>query len=200
MSVAFFCEQLGNINTIRATIGVSPDCAAEDDVDIKDNKLYLKSTELVDFNAVGVEVDPRVLAISPCQDDDVADSRLALYDVKLAVLRASRLESGQLKELWPAKEIERGLSGITCRHCHCALSRSTQFQCKNLPSEHWYELVECWICHETKPEEHRTRMRAISAKSNHVLVGSTYFLLHPNDLENETIKVDDEVASKVVVS
>jgi hypothetical protein len=53
------------------------------------------------------------------------------------------------------------------------------------------ELVECWICHETSDKEHSGQLKPIVAREKLLLVGSTYVLLHPNDVQN--IKLDDNL-------
>jgi hypothetical protein len=73
-----------------------------------------------------------------------------------------------------------GVETISCRQCHTTLvSNLSQQISKQLPSEYWMELVECWICHETGDEGHG-KVKTIYPTERMFLVGATYLLLHPN--------------------
>ncbi|KAI8147980.1 HECT-like ubiquitin-conjugating enzyme-binding-domain-containing protein [Fennellomyces sp. T-0311] len=181
MVIPFFSEQLANINAIRATIAVDPAIPIEQSLTIKRNALCLNDNVIVDFDAFGAHLDPRVLTIT-LNDQE--------HDVKLALSKPMPKGSDDLLTRWTAKELQN-MQGLSCRECQQRITSTNQFQSKDLPSEHWYELVECWICHEAKPEEHRARMQPISARAGMVLAGATYVLLHPQDLLPGSFAVDD---------
>ncbi|RUS26536.1 HECT-like ubiquitin-conjugating enzyme-binding-domain-containing protein [Jimgerdemannia flammicorona] len=63
---------------------------------------------------------------------------------------------------------------------------------KNLPSEHWLELIDCWLCHEDQDQQqHKNKLKDIDAQKGTLLVGNTYFLLHPDDLPLDSVRRDD---------
>ncbi|KAI9488520.1 HECT-like ubiquitin-conjugating enzyme-binding-domain-containing protein [Zychaea mexicana] len=193
MVIPLFCEQLANINAIRSTIAVEsdpPSLSIQDKLVIKRNTLCLNNNVIVDFDAFGVQLNPRVLTITPSTPNNAQE-----FDVKLVLSKPITTDgNGDLKTSWPARELEN-MQGLTCRSCQQRItSATTGFQSKDLPSEHWYELVECWICHEAKPEEHRSRMQPITARPNMVLAGATYMLLHPQNLLLGSFAMDDDAS------
>ncbi|KAF7723912.1 hypothetical protein EC973_001535 [Apophysomyces ossiformis] len=160
----------------------------------KDNCLWLEKEKLMDFTPAGLRVVPSKLAACPLENDVSP----GLWEMKLELERWNdKAQQQEPRQWWSARDLE-GCNGIECRHCHATLLVSSEpLQCKDLPSEHWYELVECWICHETKPEEHRARMRPISARSKALLVGSTYFLVHPDDISADTVRLDQDMLNRI---
>jgi hypothetical protein len=193
MSIPLYAELLANIQVIRATI------ALDESIDpslliVENNQLWLEDTLILDLADQGVRVSPSSLSIQPA---DSMDNARPLYEIKLKLLSpVSTLED---KQWWTAKSLlSQKWQHIKCRHCDHDLVDNKSFKCKELPSEHWYELVECWICHEAKPEEHRARMQPILAKTGVLLVGAFYFLVHSADLHS--VALDQEIASQVDVS
>ena len=193
MVIPFFSEQLANINAIRSTIATESNSGSvPEKLTIKRNALCFDNNPIVDFDAFNVQLDPRVLTITSTPTTN-NNSNTQEYDIKLAVSKPvgnNNKYDDDLKTSWTAKELEH-LQGLSCRSCQQLITSTNEFQSKDLPSEHWYELVECWICHEAKPEEHRSRMQPISARPNMVLVGGTYLLLHPRDLLTNSLTADD---------
>ncbi|KAI7851663.1 HECT-like ubiquitin-conjugating enzyme-binding-domain-containing protein [Circinella umbellata] len=198
MVIPFFSEQLANINAIRSTIAIESTLdSAPEKITIKNNSLCFDKNTIVDFDAFNVQLDPRVLTITstPTTTPSTTDNNnnIQEYDIKLVVSKpigSNKKYDDDLKTCWTAKELQH-FQGLSCRSCHQMITSVNEFQSKDLPSEHWYELVECWICHEAKPEEHRSRMQPITARSKMVLVGGTYLLLHPQDLLTDSFTVDD---------
>lgn len=195
--IPFFLEQLANINVARATIAGDSNCPVEDALEIKNNSLRLGSQVIIDFDALNLKVDPSVLVISPSNDDS---SSTQYYDVKLSLTgrqqQQQQATDGNLSA-WTADN-PRNVSSLACRACKKELVRGLG-NSKDLPSEHWYELVECWICHETKPEEHRARMQPILARENTLLVGASYALVHADNAVRENIQVDTDIAATIKV-
>ncbi|KAI9263189.1 Aldehyde/histidinol dehydrogenase [Phascolomyces articulosus] len=184
-------NRLANINAIRSTIAVESTSLTPEKLAIKHNALCYKGNVIVDFNAFDVQLDPRVLTITPATSTNTQE-----YDIKLVLSKPigssnkSTAHDDDLKTRWTARELSN-MQGLACGSCQQRITSATEFQAKDLPSEHWYELVECWICHEAKPEEHRARMQPISARPKMVLAGATYLLLHPQDLLLESFTTDD---------
>ncbi|ORY94885.1 HECT-like ubiquitin-conjugating enzyme-binding-domain-containing protein [Syncephalastrum racemosum] len=179
MAVPFFAEHLANIQSIRATLCSAPDYPVPEKLRIVNQTLTLGSVSVVPFESVGIRVEPTVVGLT--------HHDTCLWDFKLTT-RQSLQTQGDLPAVWSARDL-KDTKQIVCRACQQSLAEAPVFQSKDLPSEHWYELVECWICHETKPEEHRARMQPIGARQDMILVGTTYLLLHPDNTKH--LQVDE---------
>ncbi|KAI7896441.1 ubiquitin-conjugating enzyme E2-binding protein [Mucor mucedo] len=202
--IPFYAEELGNINVLRASISTEPSCNVSEVLSVSNNAIMLKDQLVADLNAVQVEIttDNLVVAQPPSIQQD--KSGLFPWEIKLYLAKAPaplRSQQAEVKEWWTSKLLLGGAATckkeIHCQHCDASiLDNSVEYKIKDLPSEHWYELVECWICHETKPEEHQARMRPILARPNLLLVGTSYFLIHPDNLLKDSVQVDKMVLDR----
>ncbi|CAO3563572.1 unnamed protein product [Mortierella alpina] len=63
----------------------------------------------------------------------------------------------------------------------------------DLPSEHWQELVDCWMCHE----EDFTELREgdLGARLGQALVGGTYLLIHAGDVDCHAVAIEEDARS-----
>ncbi|KAF9960979.1 hypothetical protein BGZ72_005282 [Mortierella alpina] len=63
----------------------------------------------------------------------------------------------------------------------------------DLPSEHWQELVDCWMCHE----EDFTELREgdLGARLGQALVGGTYLLIHAGDVDRHAVAIEEDARS-----
>ncbi|KAJ3318728.1 hypothetical protein HDV06_007053 [Boothiomyces sp. JEL0866] len=57
-----------------------------------------------------------------------------------------------------------------------------------LPNEYWFELQECWACHD----EDYTKLKGqeggvIYSQKGVLMVGTSYYLVHPSDLKDEIL-------------
>ncbi|KAI8084936.1 ubiquitin-conjugating enzyme E2-binding protein [Halteromyces radiatus] len=207
MTVSFYAELLSNIQVLRATIATD-ESVETTSFTVKNNQLWQEDTVVVDLTRHGLQADPHSLQVQAKNDESNHGDRW-IYQLKVNLQRQQQTthssSSVQLgnndKEWWTAKDmIGLQWQQLQCRHCAQILvenKNNNLSRCKDLPSEHWYELVECWICHETKPEEHQARMRPILAQHGTLLVGSFYFLIHVNDLVPLSIKLDQELANQI---
>jgi hypothetical protein len=206
--VPFYAEELGNINVLRASISTDPSCNVAESLQVKNNVLLLGDKVVADLSSIDIAVSTQNLVIAQPDDAPAAPTKdgLTPWEIKLSLLKTPKLLRSQqtdVKEWWTSKLLlaQSQQKNMVCQHCTTSLiDASVNYKIKDLPSEHWYELVECWICHETKPEEHQARMRPILARPNTLLVGTTYFLMHPDNLILENIKVDPVVANRLNVS
>ncbi|KAI7872150.1 HECT-like ubiquitin-conjugating enzyme-binding-domain-containing protein [Spinellus fusiger] len=192
----FFAEQLGNIHLIRATLAADKTCKVDTLLAIKEQALWLKENKLMQL-PVSENASLALMTVVPLEQPSVHNN--VLWDIKLSA-HTPKACLQEPKEWLPAKEMKT-LQVLDCHHCHAPLLKAEDarvpFKHKDLPSEHWYELVECWICHETKPEEHKARMKPILAKPDVFLVGATYFLVHVDNLVQGCTAMDPHVASKI---
>ncbi|KAG0741520.1 hypothetical protein G6F23_007521 [Rhizopus arrhizus] len=190
--IPFYAEELGNINILRATI--ITDCNLAESLEVKDNVLSFNSTVIANLSTVGLTISTQNLFISPVTGKSAWEIKVALPKQD----QQSRSHQTEVKEWWSTSIMNKESQKHVCKICQSPLfETNTEYKYKDLPSEHWYELVESWICHEEKPEEHKTRMKPILARPKLILVGSTYFLIHPSDVIQNTIEMDSVVSKRL---
>ncbi|KAG0291130.1 hypothetical protein BGZ96_005464 [Linnemannia gamsii] len=109
----------------------------------------------------------------------------------------------------PASQLQ-GLENLACSSCgNTLLNSSTTTTSTNsapqsppsgpiqrvvdLPSEHWQELVDCWMCHE----EDFTELREgdLGARLGQALVGGTYLLIHTKDVDQHAVMIEEDARS-----
>ena len=65
---------------------------------------------------------------------------------------------------------------------------------KNLPSEHWAEMIEVWMCHQdpkwTSDLAEKTK-RGLWPTEQTVLLGGSYMLVHPSTVNTASLKIDE---------
>ncbi|KAJ1661049.1 E3 ubiquitin-protein ligase E3D [Dispira simplex] len=112
-----------------------------------------------------------------------------------------------------ANELSR-VTQLACRWCGFTLilpkrtksntSSHCYFSTLDLPSEHWTELLDCWMCH---PDEETqfimqydrdmsqpgVRIHPWNPKSNQILVGHTYVLINESDVVPGSLISEDRV-------
>lgn len=212
--IPFYAEELSNINVLRASISADSTTNVAESLVVKNNVITLGDQTVADLSKVGVNISMENLVIA--QPDTTTTEAAAAesdgltpWEIKLTLSKSQQKpmhsQQADVKDWWTAKTLldgeEARMKEIQCQHCSASiLDSSINYKIKDLPSEHWYELVECWICHETKPEEHRARMRPILARPNVLLVGTTYFLIHPDNIIKDSIQVDSIVLDRTNVS
>ncbi|KAF9177406.1 hypothetical protein BGZ50_008798 [Haplosporangium sp. Z 11] len=108
----------------------------------------------------------------------------------------------------PAAQLQ-GLQNLMCGCCRSTLLKydsnginDNDNECDNgtgrgpiqrvvdLPSEHWQELVDCWMCHE----EDFTELREgdLGARVGQALVGGTYILIHAADVDHDAVVIEED--------
>ena len=88
---------------------------------------------------------------------------------------------------------------ILCGYCKEPLiEKNALKKILDMPSEHWVELIDCWMCHQENYKH--AKIGDILAQENVGLVGNNYFLVHPNNIKENALKVDDEVLQEIDVS
>ncbi|KAF9903766.1 hypothetical protein EC991_003369 [Linnemannia zychae] len=104
----------------------------------------------------------------------------------------------------PASQLQ-GLENLACCSCGYFLLNSTRNgathastqgpiqRVVDLPSEHWQELVDCWMCHE----EDFTELREgdLGARIGQALVGGTYLLIHAKDVDHDAVMIEEDARS-----
>lgn len=205
--IPFYAEELGNINVLRASISTHASCNVSETIKVMNNALFLDNQMVIDLSPVGISITADNLVVTQVTTKPDANG-LVPWEIKLHLATPPgplRSQQAEVKEWWTSKLLLGGNTTskkeIHCQNCQVSLlDDSKYYKIKDLPSEHWYELVECWICHETKPEEHQARMRPILARPNALLVGTSYFLIHPDNIVKDTIEPDAIVSNRTNVS
>ena len=101
---------------------------------------------------------------------------------------------------WSAAELDQDVA-MVCRQCHASLLPPRRpFVWKDLPSEHWAEMMEFWHCH--KPHDHSSgatnpelakkgysASNRIAARTGCGLIDLSSFLLATADCENIKVRV-----------
>lgn len=94
--------------------------------------------------------------------------------------------------------------GISCARCSTQLLRKKRgrngqlempdeeyfYRTVDLPSEHWMELVECWMCHQEDYGRGGRFEKSTQASPGCLSVGASYVLLSGDDLDFEAVTVD----------
>ncbi|KAJ3307754.1 hypothetical protein HDV04_002612, partial [Boothiomyces sp. JEL0838] len=75
---------------------------------------------------------------------------------------------------------------IKCKCTNLLFSKSSKIL--ELPNDYWFELQECWACHD----EDYTKLKGqeggiIYSQEGVLMVGTSYYLIHPSDLQGYTI-------------
>ncbi|KFH63273.1 hypothetical protein MVEG_10683 [Podila verticillata NRRL 6337] len=97
----------------------------------------------------------------------------------------------------PASQLQ-GLNNVACGCCGQPLLATQDNKeaygpiqrVVDLPSEHWQELVDCWMCHE----EDFTELREgdLGARSGQALVGGTYLLIHAENVNKSAVVIEQD--------
>src|SRR5581483_11321754 len=78
------------------------------------------------------------------------------------------------------------LRNVLCGSCGLVIVRDGALEkIMDLPSEHWAELLECWMCHQEDYKQ--AQVGELNAKETIGLVGGTYILMHPKDIEDALV-------------
>ncbi|KAF9156527.1 hypothetical protein BG015_004437 [Linnemannia schmuckeri] len=144
---------------------------------------------------------------------DPSSSRSNLLSLKLTALPNMPLEASNPSSLSAASTTEfppsplpasqlQGLENLACGSCGNILLNpivdstaqsppSGPIQrVVDLPSEHWQELVDCWMCHE----EDFTELREgdLGARLGQALVGGIYVLIHAKDVDQRAVVIEED--------
>jgi hypothetical protein len=68
----------------------------------------------------------------------------------------------------------------------------------DLPSDHWFEMMDCWLCvpSDISRFEGQIGIGSLAAKENEILIGRTFFILHPNNIIKDTFIINENYEIK----
>ncbi|KAK9760278.1 E3 ubiquitin-protein ligase E3D [Basidiobolus ranarum] len=121
-------------------------------------------------------------------------------EIKLPLIRSKYTNNNHLlsEVQIPLNAMElKGVSTIKCGFCKHQLTKKNNLFQKtlDLPSEHWLELADCWMCHQDDYQQ--VQKGEISARSGTLLVGNTYLLVSSEDIEANTIITEERDSEKL---
>ncbi|KAG0246701.1 ubiquitin-conjugating enzyme E2-binding protein [Mortierella sp. GBAus27b] len=132
---------------------------------------------------------------------DPSSTESSLLTLKLTALPNVQPSSSSLASEFPPLPLPaaqlQGLNNLGCGCCGNILLKHDSNQeggpiqrVVDLPSEHWQELVDCWMCHE----EDFTELREgdLGARLGQALVGGTYILIHAANVNNSTVVIEED--------
>ena len=103
------------------------------------------------------------------------------FELKLPTIGTPDLPSPSAVELYDATALSKSLpTTFICSSCSLPLVQSTKVkEYKDLPSEHWQELVDAWMCHSDQKLHAEVMENAKSGfwpKEGEALVGGSYIV------------------------
>jgi hypothetical protein len=79
---------------------------------------------------------------------------------------------------WSAELQARRLLPLRCRDCQAVVVSLNDLKCLPLPSSHWLELSELWICHPNDSDtQYGVKFESLEAKEGMILVGKEFLLI-----------------------
>ncbi|EGO29841.1 hypothetical protein SERLADRAFT_458146 [Serpula lacrymans var. lacrymans S7.9] len=116
------------------------------------------------------------------------------YELKLSVVSTSRSQSYDDRTSAPLMDATQLSSlkptNFICTSCSLPLVHSSAIvEYKDLPSEHWEELVDAWMCHtdQTLHEQITKHGRGFWPEQGQALVGGSYVLFEDTSVVKSTI-------------
>ncbi|KAL1923647.1 uncharacterized protein VTP21DRAFT_8627 [Calcarisporiella thermophila] len=197
--MARLAEHFHNINTINVSIGLSNSSsdALPTEITIHPHLIAIRtqsgSEEILPLPA---RIDPK--RVTRSSSGTTLNLKLPTADIRNKFKDSSN--SG-LELPISSREI-LDLQSIACQFCQATLTKPAEERneagrrvlfkkVKDLPSEHWLELVDCWMCHEDQD----FKVGEIKALPRVGLVGGTYLLLHPTDVNIEAVELTERKTS-----
>ncbi|KAG0342423.1 hypothetical protein BG000_004720 [Podila horticola] len=199
--IPYYAEYHSNINAITLSLKVPPSgltCKITPDaIDL------IPASQATSDQPHHVTLPARVFPTKTTLDPSSAHSpflTLKLSSVpSIASPSTSSLTALGKSEFPPAPlpaSLLQGLNNLACGCCGLPLLASQDNtdtigpiqRVVDLPSEHWQELVDCWMCHE----EDFTELREgdLGARSGQALVGGTYLLIHAENVNQSAIVIE----------
>lgn len=122
------------------------------------------------------------------------------FELKLPTVGTPDPTSSSATELYDATALSKSMpTTFVCSSCSLPLVQSTKVtEYKDLPSDHWEELVDAWMCHSDQKlheEVMENAQRGFWPKEGEALVGGSYILFEESGvLEAHIRKLVREVS------
>ncbi|KAJ3284336.1 hypothetical protein HDU79_008294, partial [Rhizoclosmatium sp. JEL0117] len=114
----------------------------------------------------------------------------------VATIKAALVESNteSLPSMPSNADALRCVSELHCHKCRAAVSRASFEKVKDLPSEHWHELLDCWACHQedySHLQKGHYAGSVIPSRERQLLVAQNYLLVHESDLIMDQLMIEE---------
>ncbi|RIA79275.1 ubiquitin-conjugating enzyme E2-binding protein [Glomus cerebriforme] len=164
------------------------------------NKVISPKTSKI-FSTSKIEV-PLIQTIETSEQPIITNSEECI-DIKLKLRTFVRKKPAKrdisMSETYQAPFNSTKISSFRNILCGCCrrllIKKNALKKILDMPSEHWVELIDCWMCHQENYKH--AKIGDIIARENVGLVGNTYFLVHPNDVGENVLKVDDDELQEI---
>lgn len=115
------------------------------------------------------------------------------FELKLSTIGASDLPAPSAVELYDATALSKSMpTSFICSSCSLPLVQSTKVnEYKDLPSEHWQELVDVWMCHSDQKlhdEVMENAKHGFWPKEGEALVGGSYIVFEESGVVEAHIR------------
>lgn len=115
------------------------------------------------------------------------------FELKLPTVGTSDLPSPSAVELYDATALSESMpTAFVCSSCSLPLVQSTKVnEYKDLPSEHWQELVDAWMCHSDQKLHDGVMENAKHGfwpKEGEALVGGSYIVFEESGVVEAHIR------------
>jgi hypothetical protein len=159
-------------NVTGAIPGVNLEVDIEPGADDLDRFLVLSGTKVTLPSPLPARVSP---------GKPVVKIQRGHYELKLATAGTLETPSPSAVELYDATVLSKSApTTFICSSCSLPLVQSTKVnEYKDLPSEHWQELVDAWVCHPDQKlhdEVMESAKRGFWPKEGQALVGGSYIV------------------------
>ncbi|KAF3317062.1 hypothetical protein TWF173_000321 [Orbilia oligospora] len=185
----YFCELLPNIKQVSVSIE-SKDGETPTSVGLHPSKraLTVKYGARTSHIMLPTPIDSPSITLIPAQTYRLSASQTYLSSDEYESL------SGPVQDPWDASSVSPECS-LRCIACTTTIIPGGRIQkWKNLPSEHWADMMDLWHCHKPHNKDGNSEgsrysgVGRIVAESTVGLVDPMYFLLRKEDCENITFK------------
>ncbi|KAJ9615395.1 hypothetical protein H2200_001470 [Cladophialophora chaetospira] len=193
--IVLYAEALTNIRQLTLHASLQTEKNEHTKILISSDKKII--TALHDGEAASIYLPTQISGTAhvtfPIEKRTEISTRLQIDDTGL--LEALKEDSSGVEYPWSAVSLREN-SSLSCSQCEaCVLSAGKAVSWKDLPSEHWAELMDLWFCHKPhghgdSSDEHAAKTKGFSAQSKVVpspgigLVDTVSFLLAPQDCTN----------------
>lgn len=142
---------------------------------------------------------PLSLPVRVVPGKTVVHNRQSHYELKLGTTNSRAARSSSPDEPTPLMSAEQLLSlkltSFSCISCSLPLVHGPKLtKYRDLPSEHWEELVDAWMCHTDQAlHNHVTKHgHGFWPEESEALVGGGYILFHQSAITRNNVSCDEQ--------
>ncbi|KAI8901660.1 ubiquitin-conjugating enzyme E2-binding protein [Globomyces pollinis-pini] len=102
-----------------------------------------------------------------------------------------QIKMNELQEAGQTPQPEPNVTTLQCHQCCNLLTDELKFDKRlSLPTDYWFEMSECWACHKEDYSNLPGQMGGmILPQLNVLLVGVSYYLLHPLNMDTNRVRL-----------